>query len=507
MSLMLPISAQVAPLSTPWRRHLAALCFAGAAILIVFVGDAAHMATIWWTSSTFNHCLLIMPIIAWLVWQRAPAAALLSPSTWAPGLVLVGAGAMSWMLGDAGGVSLFRHFGLVVMLQGAVVALLGREVSRLMMFPLFYALFLVPAGEEFVPLLQGVTAKLSTELLGFTGIPAHMEGVFITTPGGEFEVAEACSGVKFLVAMFALGVLIAHLGFRSWARRLAFMAAALIVPVLANGVRAFATIYVASKTSNEEAAGFDHVVYGWFFFGIIIAALMGMAWRFFDRGPNEPFVLGQGTAATSSAPLPVMLALVLTLAAVPLAWSASASATARAVHLPPLSAPEVPGWSRVDRNSGVPWAPRFAGADRLLVQRYRDEAGHEVDLAIAAYAWQAEGRELVGYGQGAVAPDSGWSWSESAAPPRGGRADLIVAKGVTREVLSFYRVGGVTTGNDAEVKVETLKARLFGRSQAAVAILVSSEAQPGGPPPRAAIDAFRAAFGSVSGLAERATGG
>jgi len=492
MSLMLPISAQVASLSTPWRRHLAVLGFASAAILILFAGDAAHMGTIWWTSSTFNHCLLILPIIAWLAWQRAPAAALLSPSTWAPGLVLVGTGAMSWMLGDAGGVSLFRHFGLVV--------------SRLMMFPLFYALFIVPAGEEFVPILQGVTAKLSTELLGLAGIPAHMEGVFITTPGGEFEVAEACSGVKFLVAMFALGVLIAHLGFRSWTRRIAFMAAAMIVPVLANGVRAFATIYVASKTSNEEAAGFDHVVYGWFFFGIIIAALMGMAWRFFDRGPNEPFVLGHDTATTSSAPWPVMLALVLTLAASPLAWSASASATARAVHLPPLSAPEVPGWSHVDRTSGVPWSPRFAGADNLFVQRYRDEAGREVDLAVAAYAWQAEGHELVGYGQGAVAPDSGWSWSESATPPPHGRADLIVAKGVTREVLSFYRVGGVTTGNDAEVKVETLKARLFGRSQAAAAILVSSEAQPGGPPPRAAIDAFRAALGSATKLAERATG-
>lgn len=505
MSSVAPAMSRQRAGVTPWRRHLIALGVASTFILLLFAHDAAHMATIWWTSSTFNHCLLIVPIIGWLVWQRVPALATLPPSTWPPGLILVGAGAFGWLLGDAAGVSLFRHAGLVVMLQGAVATLLGRDIARALLFPLFYTLFLVPAGEELVPVLQGVTARISMFMLGTVGIPAHIEGVFITTPDGYFEVAEACSGVKFLVAMFALGVLIAALCFRSWPRRLAFIAAALVVPVFANGVRAFATIYVAGKTSAETAVGFDHIVYGWFFFAIIIAALMAAAWRFFDRAVDEPFDLAPSGSEAAGPALPLMLGLCLSLAAAPMIWSSTAAAKAQGHGLPALDAPDVAGWSKIDRNEGESWTPRFTGADGLILQRYRHADGSEVDLAVAIYAWQAEGRELVGFGQGAVAPESGWSWSEVGAPPRGGRADRIVGHGVTREVLSFYRVGDVTTGNDAEVKLATLKARLLGGRQSGVAVLMSSV--PGGEtPPRNALDHFAAALGPIEALASRATG-
>ena len=487
-----------------WPRHLLALGAAAAGLLLLFAHDAAHMATIWWTSSTFNHCLLIVPIVGWLAWQRAPALRTLTPSTWTPGLAIVGAGAFGWLLGDAAGVSLFRHAGLIVMLQGVVAALIGRTASRVLLFPLLYALFLIPASEELVPALQGITARISMALLGLAGIPAHMEGVFITTPGGYFEVAEACSGVKFLVAMFALGVLVAHVGFRSRARRLAFVAAAVIVPVLANGVRAFATIYVAGRTSMETAAGFDHIVYGWFFFGIVIAALLGGAWRFFDRDPDALPEAPRDAPAPAPA-LPLMLSLCLSLAAVPLLWSGMATARASDA-VATFQAPVLPGWSRVARDRGLPWSPGFVGADRLLVQRYRDRAGRKVDLAIAAYARQSEGRELVGYGQGAVAPDGGWSWSQSAAPPAGGRADRIVNQGVTRDVLSFYRVDSVTTGNDAEVKLLTLKSRLLGRPAAGVAILVSAEATGGAVATRAVLDDFLLRLGPVDRVADRALG-
>jgi exosortase len=80
---------------------------------------------------------------------------------------------------------------------------------------------------------------MSMALLGQTGVPAHLDGIFISTPTGLFRVAEACSGVRFLVAMAALAALVANLCFRSWPRRAAFVAAAMAIPVAANGVRAF----------------------------------------------------------------------------------------------------------------------------------------------------------------------------------------------------------------------------------------------------------------------------
>ena len=73
-------------------------------------------------------------------------------------------------------------------------------------------------------------------LLHLFGVPAQVDGVLITTPNGYFEVAEACSGAKFVIAMIAYGALVANVCYRhAGRRRAAFMAMALVVPVIANG--------------------------------------------------------------------------------------------------------------------------------------------------------------------------------------------------------------------------------------------------------------------------------
>lgn len=469
------------------------------------------MVRIWIESATFNHCTLILPIIAWLVWQRGPDLRQLTPRSWAPGLVVVGAGACAWLLGEAGGVALARHFGLIVMLQGTVIACLGKTVARGLAFPIFYAVFLIPAGEELVPEMQTITARICMVLLGGVGIPAHLDGVFITTPSGYFEVAEACSGIRFLVAMIAYGALVANLCFRSWPRRLAFMAAAILLPILANGVRAWGTIYIASLTSLEFANGFDHVLYGWIFFAIIIALLMAGSWRFFDRGANEPWfdpakLEPPALRSESSKRIFGVAAAAIALGAAPIVWS-EAVAAAGVQPLPSAtSLPSPPGWTRVSTTTGRPWQPHFAGADRLTMAHYQDRAGHNIDFAIAIFSRQEEGRELVGFGQGAIGPNGRWAWTASGASPSGGRLDRIASFGTIREVATFYRVGENLTGSPFEVKVETTKARLLGGRQRAVAVLVSAEAPADGVSPRPAIDAFLAALGPIDRLADQAAG-
>jgi exosortase A len=509
MTAHLPIAkAQaLAANSLCWRAHLWALGSVAATLLLLFRADAAAMAVIWWESSTFNHCLLIPPIIGWLVWQRVPELRQLQPRAWAPGLLLLGAGALSWLIGDAGGIALARHLGLILMLQGAVIACLGPSLSRGLAFPIFYALFLVPAGEEIVPLMQTVTADMCMALLALVGIPAHIEGIFISIPTGLFEVAEACSGVKFLVAMVALGALVANLCFRSWRRRVAFMAAAVAIPVIANGIRAWGTIYISHLTSNDFAAGFDHVFYGWFFFAIVVALLLGAGWRWFDRAPGDPWFDPKALAGRpgTRAALATVAASALVLGALPLAWSAAIASSAEPAPAD-IALPGVPGWERVPAARGRPWQPHFAGADVIRLGRYRDAAGREVDLAVALFARQEEGRELVGFGQGAVAPGSGWAWTADGNAPEGGRAERIASHGSVREVATFYRVGNILTGSPAQVKLETVRTRLLGGPQRAVAILVSAEAPAEGASPRPAIDSFLASLGDVAALADRAAG-
>ena len=292
------VSALAGRLPGAWRAPLARLAFAWAALIALTSAAWAEMAWQWWNASTYNHILLVPPILAWLVRLRWPELVSLSPRAWWPGIVLVAGGILVWLAGSALSVNLVGQFGAVLMLQAAVAAVLGPRVAAGLLFPLGYMVFLVPFGDEIVPALQGITARLAVSLTLASGVPAVIEGVLIDTPAGLFEVAEACSGVKFLVAMVALGTLVAHLCFSSWKRRAAFMLAAIVVPVLANGVRAWGTIYVAQSQGIEFAAGFDHIVYGWIFFAVVMVAVLGASWRWFDRSPEDPLV--EATAIEAS---------------------------------------------------------------------------------------------------------------------------------------------------------------------------------------------------------------
>lgn len=491
----------------PWRRHLLLWVFAALALVLIFHRDVADMAAIWWTSSTFNHCLVILPIIAWLVWNRKDELAQLTPSVSPLGLAIVAMGSLAWLLGEAAGVSLAKHLGVVVMLQGSVVAILGVAVARGLLFPLAFALFLVPFGEEFVPFLQSITAELSMVLLGLFGLPAHIEGVFITTPSGYFEVAEACSGVKFLIAMVALGALTANLCFKSWWKRAGFLAICIAVPIVANGIRAFGTIYIADRNGIEFAEGFDHVVYGWFFFAFVIVAVLALGWNFFDREIDDPAfdpaAIADGGTAASPVRLGAFALALLTLAAAPMLWL-STSAIAGSGSVPAsFSIPRVEGWTRTDAPLSYPWQATYAGADRIAEGRYSDANGRVVDIAIAYFANQTEGRELVSFGQGGLPAETEWSRVEDTDAPPSGHAYRITAPGpVFREVFEYMRIGALTTGSESRAKIETMRVRLLGGDQSAVGIVLSAE----GRDARAVIESFLDDSGGIETLVDRASG-
>ncbi len=488
-----------------WRQHLIALATTVAALLAIFWRDAAKMVEIWWTSSTFTHCLFILPIVAWLIWQRRDELWRLAPKPYSLGLLLMTLGALGWLVGAASGVNFIRQASLVFMIQSSVLTILGVQVTRGILFPLFYASFLVPFGEQLVPPLQTITAKLCMIFLGWAGIPAHIEGVFISTPTGLFEVAEACSGVKFLVAMLAYATLAANVCFKSWARRAAFMMLAVIVPILANGFRAYSTIHISEFSGNAKfAESMDHVIYGWFFFGFVMLVVMGVSWKFFDRKIGEPWLPVSlkeqpGTRMPASWRMPVAA---VAIAFAPMLWQSALASWGRVPLVHPITLPEVAGWQRVPVAQNFGWRPSYEGADHRLFGQYRSAAGQQVELAIAVYGWQGEGRELVGYGQGAVELGSPWSWTNDTAAPPSGKAERIFAPGLAREVATFYVLGGITTGSANRVKIETLKTRMLGGDQAAVAVLVSAEDLKD-TPSRPAIDAFLRNLGPVDALARR----
>ena len=270
-----------------WRTGIAALALAWIALAALAAREWGEMFHQYWNIDTYNHILLIPPIIAWLVAQRADELCKLEPRAWWPGLALLALAMSVWLGGRMSGVNLVAHAGAVASLQAAVLAILGPRVAAILLLPLGFACFLVPFGDEIIPPLQAITAKIAIALTHFSGIQATIDGIHIDTPVGLFIVAEACSGVKFLIAMVALGVLVCFTAFERWTRRAAFLGACIVVPVIANGMRAWGTIYIAQFQGVEFAAGFDHIFYGWIFFAIVVALVLGAFWRLFEREPEE----------------------------------------------------------------------------------------------------------------------------------------------------------------------------------------------------------------------------
>lgn len=466
-----------------WRGPLARVAITWGMLIILFLGDWADMAAQWWDSSTYTHILLIPAILIWLVKLRVKELAQLRPTSFWPGLVMLAGALFVWLLGNISGLNLASQLGAVMMLQAAVITLLGPRVSAALLFPLCYMLFLVPFGDELVPALQMITAEITIALTHLSGVSAEIEGVFINTPVGLFEVAEACSGVKFLVAMVALGSLVAHVCFRSLKRRIGFMTLAFVLPIVANGIRAWGTIFIAQSQGVEFAAGFDHIFYGWIFFALVMAILLGIGWRFFDRGPDEAFVdvpgIEKNRLFTRLSALQIKpwsaCAVVLVLAIAASMWSTQARRTE--AEMPAfIMLPNVDGWYRSNYNPDVWWEPRASGAQHRLLGSYRDEAGREVDVFVALYPAQDDGREAAGFGEGALIPDSDWRWMESGPPREGGLSEILQANGETRRhAVTYYRTADLLTGSKTRLKLANMADSLLLNEETTMLLIVSAE--------------------------------
>lgn len=480
------------------------------ALTACFHADWAAMAGQWWNSSTYTHILVVPAIVVWLVWTRAPQLSRLTPREWWPGLMFFAGAALLWLLGQLAGFSTVSQAGAVAMLIAAALALLGPKVCAGLAFPLAYLVFLVPFGDELVPALQLITAKLTIALVGVSGIHAVIDGVFIETPAGLFEVAEACSGVKFLIAMVAFGVLVAGVCFRSWPRRIAFMALAVILPILANGVRAWATIFVAQYVGAEAATGFDHLIYGWIFFAVVMVMTLALAWRFFDRPADDPMLDSAAiersrllTALERRSVTPAAaLATLAGLAIMVTAW-ASAADRLRAPLPVRISLPDVPGWQQVAYTPQVWWEPRANGAERRLLGRYRHAEGHQVDVFLAVYASQDEGKEAGGFGEGALTPGTSWAWISPGPEIAEAKTDRLLGTGRQgRLAQTSYRTGSVLTGSNLRLKLANIGDRIRLRAPPTMLLVLSSEE----PHAEASLRAFRASAGPLGPWMDRIAG-
>ena len=235
------------------------------------------MVGVWSNSETYKHCFFIPLICSYLIYEKRHAFSSepLKFSYWPlfPLLLIQCFFTVASILE----INVFMHLSAYFSLVLIVFSLFGYDKIRVIFFPLLYLVFAVPVGEELVPILQTITADLSVGMLNLTPVPVFREGLYIHVPNGTFHVAEACAGIRFLIGTFSIGVLLAYLNYQKMWKRLVFTLLCLIVPVLANGIRAFGIMMIGYYSDMEYATGADHLVYGWVFFAFVTLMIFWMS--------------------------------------------------------------------------------------------------------------------------------------------------------------------------------------------------------------------------------------
>jgi EpsI family protein len=244
------------------------------------------------------------------------------------------------------------------------------------------------------------------------------------------------------------------------------------------------------------------------FFAIIVAVLIACAWPFFDRSANDPMIDAAGIRANGFlrklSRLAISPALALAALAVLLigaqAWAGAASrAEAKLPDIIALTAPD--GWRPVAYEPSVAWMPLAEGADRRAMIRLESGPGRQVDVFVAVYAAQREGKEAGAFGQGALIPDTPWRWLGNADAVDGANTQWLQANGVVRRYAeTSYRSGDLLTGSNLDLKLATMRDALAIRARPTAMLILSAE----GPQADTAVAALRRDIGDRGEWMDRA---
>ncbi len=265
-----------------WRPALTIAALSALALILVYAGTYWSMVSIWWRSDTFAHGFFILPISLYLVWTEKEELRELKPMPDWKGIVAVAALGFGWLLARLANVLVVEQYLAVASLIAVLYTVLGPTVSRRIAFPLGFLLFAVPIGEALIPTLIDHTTAFVVWALQLAGIPVLRNGNVLTLPNGVWSVVEACSGLRYLIACITIGLPFAYLMYSSWKRRAAFVALSVVVPIVANWVRAFMIIWLGYVSDMRLAKGVDHLIYGWVLYAVIMFLLLWVGSLFRD---------------------------------------------------------------------------------------------------------------------------------------------------------------------------------------------------------------------------------
>ncbi len=255
------------------------LIVAGLAFLLGFWQPITTLARDWWSDPDAGHGLLLFPVACWLMWKKGLVEA--RPQQRLGLFLLVAAVLLRYLSGLAA-----ELFTMRMSLVGAALALViyVRGVRQLLAWwlPILLIGLSVPLpsvvlGSLALP-LQFKASQWGAWMLEARNVPVRLEGNVLYLPGRSLFVTEACSGLRSLTALLALGLLIGGLWLRTWWGRSLLVMLAIPVAMVLNAVRIFLTGFLVHFVDPRLAEGVMHYSEGWAMFVVAFAILGVLTW-------------------------------------------------------------------------------------------------------------------------------------------------------------------------------------------------------------------------------------
>ncbi len=249
------------------KSDIIKLALIGALVLVAYTPTIRWMIDRWTGIETYySHGFLVLPISIFLVWMKRRELAKIAVKQSQLGWLLFGTGILIHAVSMSLKVYFSSGFSLMFVVTGLVLLFFGKEYLKKLAFPISFLLFMLPlplvAIANIAFRLKIFAAQISTFIVRSIGVPVVRQGSMILTRHAELMVEDPCSGIRSLIALIALGALMAYLSNASKTKKAIIFVSSVPIAVGANVIRIVALTLASEMYGTEFALGKFHDVMG-----------------------------------------------------------------------------------------------------------------------------------------------------------------------------------------------------------------------------------------------------
>lgn len=274
-------------------------CFWGAlsitTFLIAFYPALHKLVTIWANSEEYSHAFLVMPVICYMVWQKRTPLNNLSQKLSPLGLILITPSLALYYFALLTEVNTIIFLSMFLTIVGILVYLLGIQALKVLATPLILLLILIPIPEQLYTSLtfplQLKVSEMSEIILRTSHIPMLRVGNIMQIPGMSFEVIEACSGLRSVVALVTLSILMGSFAVKTFTSKFILFSISIPLAIFVNVIRVVSMILLYHFFRMDLTEGAWHTTMGLlvFFIAIAILFLLQNVLEFWEQKKTKNF--------------------------------------------------------------------------------------------------------------------------------------------------------------------------------------------------------------------------